>query len=217
MPTAQTVLFDFDYTLADSSAAVVECMNVAFEAMGLAKAPEEAICRTIGLSLPEALVSLAGEAHRHRSQEFRSHFRRRSDQIMVDWTRLYPAVPHVLASLRDCGLRLGIVSTKNRHRIEAVLGRERLLERFDVIVGGEDVAEYKPDPEGLLLALDRLGSSPQQTAYVGDSTTDAETARRARVPFVAVLSGTTQRDEFAAYQPRHVLETVVEVPPLFHC
>ena len=91
---------------------------------------------------------------------------------------------------------LGIVSTKYRRRIEGILERERLLDSFAVIVGGEDVSQHKPDPQSLLLALDRLGVPAREALYVGDSVTDAQAARRAGVPFVAVLSGTTPREAF---------------------
>ena len=69
---------------------------------------------------------------------------------MVDATRVYPGVPGVLQALQACQLRLGILSTKFRYRIEAVLQREGLRDAFELIVGGEDVTQLKPDPEGLL-------------------------------------------------------------------
>jgi phosphoglycolate phosphatase len=176
--------------------------------MDLPAASEHAICRTIGLSLPEALVRLAGEQHRGRTEEFRAHFRWRSDQVMVDWTELYPHVPDAVRALRNRGLRLGIVSTKYRHRIESVLCRENLRDVFDVIVGGEDVTAFKPDPEGLRLALEKLRVDCERTAYVGDSITDADTARRAGLPFIAVLSGVTEACEFEAFEPRWIVRDV---------
>jgi len=80
-----------------------------------------------------------------------------------------------------------------------VFRRENLLRFFQVIVGGEDVSAHKPDPQGLLAAVDRLGSRHAATLYVGDSVTDAETAKRAAVPFVAVLSGATPIEHFNGY------------------
>jgi phosphoglycolate phosphatase len=208
----QAILFDFDYTLADSSRAVIECVNMAFEAMVLPPVSEEAVRRTIGTSLPDTLARLAGEEHRPRAEEFRAHFRKRSDEIMVAWTEVYPSVGETVASLHRMGFRLGIVSTKFRHRIQDTLQREGLLDRFDIIVGGEDVAHFKPDPQGLLLAAERAGSRPEQVLYVGDSLTDAETARRAQARFLAVLSGMTAREEFDGYRPEGFLAHVGELP-----
>jgi phosphoglycolate phosphatase len=107
---------------------------------------------------------------------------------------------------------LGIVSTKFRYRIETILEREGLLAPFEVIVGGEDVAAHKPDPTGLLAAIERVGGSTSDSLYVGDSVTDAETAKRAAIPFVAVLSGVTPKDAFEYHPVLQFLEDVSGLP-----
>jgi phosphoglycolate phosphatase len=125
---------------------------------------------------------------------------------------LYPSVSATIRRLKERQIALGIVSTKYRYRIESVLKREDLLACFDAIIGGEDVSRHKPDPEGLCLALDRLVSSRGDTLYVGDSIVDAETARRAGVRFVAVLSGVTSREAYREYDTWRVLEHIGELP-----
>lgn len=207
-------VFDFDYTLADSSEGCVECVNFAFQEMGLASHAHENICRTIGLSLKETYFRLAADQDAVRGAEFARLFIQRADQVMVDLTVMYESAHNALATLHDSGLRLGIVSTKYRYRIEQVLERENLRSFFDVVIGGEDVAEHKPHPAGLLEALKRLECSPQSTVYVGDSVVDAEVAKRAAVPFVAVLSGVTPEDHFAAYERIATLNDVSELPRL---
>ena len=212
MEDFQTVIFDFDYTLADSSRAVIECANTALKGMGLEPVSEDAIRRTIGLSLPDTLIRLAGEQHRNRADEFRRLWRAESVHVMVDWTTLLPGVDVAIEALKNRGLSLGIVSTKFHSPIQAVLGRENLLGKFDVIIGGDDVKQFKPDPRGLLLAISQLGAEAGYTVYVGDNLTDAETARRAGVPFLAVLSGVTSRDEFGGYSVLAFLENVAQLP-----
>jgi len=199
------VLFDFDYTLADSSPGVIECVNHALARLGHPAAEHDAIRRTIGLSLEETFLRLVGVSGGGRADEFRRHFVERADQLMADRTKLFAAVPGVLQRLRSAGLRLGLVSTKFRYRLEDILRRDGLLQLFDVIVGSDDVREPKPDPEGLRHALAQLGVDPEDAIYVGDSVVDAETAARAGVRFVAVLSGMTQRSEFGS----HALEAVL--------
>ena len=186
-PDFQAIIFDFDYTLADSSRGIIASVNYALNELGLSLADDEAIRRTIGLSLPETLVKLAGKRHGARSDEFSSLFIERADQVMVGLTVLLDAVPKTVERLKQRNLPLGIVSTKFRYRIEAVLRREHLLEAFSVIVGGEDVREHKPSPKGLCIAIERLGRARTHCLYVGDSVTDAENEKRAGVPFVAVL------------------------------
>ena len=207
----RTVLFDFDYTLADSSRGIVECVNYALSGMGLPQVPAEEIRRTIGLSLPNILTRLAGMEHAERSHEFGRLFVERADEVMADLTKVFDDIPKIIEHLKDEGLSLGIVSTKFRHRIEEVLRRVDLLEPFDVIVGGEDVSSHKPDPESLLKAIEKMKSSLSTSIYVGDSVTDAETAKRAEVPFIAVLSGVTPRDAFARYSVFGIIENLREI------
>jgi phosphoglycolate phosphatase len=208
----QAVLFDFDYTLADSSWGVIDCIGYALGALGLLPASGEAACRTIGLSLADTLAALVGPQPAEVSEAFARRFVERADRVMADKTALLPGVREVVARLRERGLALGIVSTKYRYRIEGILRREGLLAPFAAIVGGEDVTAHKPDPESLRLAMERLGVQPEETLYVGDSVTDAEAARRAGVSFVAVLSGTTPSEAFGKYAVCAVIETLAELP-----
>lgn len=210
----KAVVFDFDYTLADSSAGIVACVHYALDAMGLPRACEEDICRTIGLSLHEAFPLYAGEQHAARAAEFVALFVRRADEIMVAHTALLPGAAGAVRALKGRGLRLGIVTTKFRYRIEAVLARDGLADCFDTVIGYEDVSAPKPDPQGLRRALDRLGVIPEAALYVGDSLVDARTAQGAGVPFVAVLTGTTGRAEFAPFGPVKILDTVAALPRL---
>jgi phosphoglycolate phosphatase len=179
--------------------------------MDLPKVAAEDAQRTIGLSLQNILVTLAGREHEGRGGEFGRLFVERANEVMTDLTFVFEEVPGVIRRLKDEGMAIGIVSTKFRRRIEEILGREDLLEPFDVIVGGEDVSRHKPDPEGLLAAIERLGGSPSGSLYVGDSVTDAETARRAGVPFAAVLNGVTPREAFKDYPAYKILDNLGEL------
>jgi len=86
-----------------------------------------------------------------------------------------------------------------------------LLSASTVIVGGEDVNNSKPDPEGLHLLLSKASMNPEQAVLVGDSLIDTETALRSGIEFIAVLTGTTPADQFAAYSPKAVLESIIEI------
>lgn len=210
----KSVVFDFDYTLADSSQGVIECMNYALEKMGLPQCSADVIRKLIGIAMPETYEELAGDLHGGRFEEFQRLFVERADQVMLESVRLFDSARPAVEALLAEGVSLGIVSTKFRYRIEAVLMRDRLENAFEIIVGAEDVAAHKPDPSGLSEAIGRLGRSPAEVLYVGDSIVDAETARRAGVPFVAVLSGVTPRVAFAAYEPHAVINDLTLLPRL---
>ncbi len=211
-PRFQAALFDFDYTLADSSDAIISCFNAGLAGLGLPAAESDAIRRTIGMSIPESLALVAGEEHRARADEFREHWRRRSDRIMVDWTRMLDPAADAVKQLHDSGLRLGVVSTKWRQRIVDVLAREGLLERFEVVVGGDDVSRLKPDPEGLKTAVERLELRPADVVYVGDSVVDGEAAWRAGFAFIGVLSGVASAGELRRFEPLAIVDHVGELP-----
>ena len=90
--------------------------------------------------------------------------------------------------------------------------REALTNGFEIVIGGEDVEQHKPHPEGLFEAMKRLECPPETVLYVGDSVVDAELAKRAGISLVVVLSGVTPRSDFAEYSPLAILETVSELP-----
>jgi phosphoglycolate phosphatase len=179
--------------------------------MDLPKVAAEDAKRTIGLSLPNILVALAGREQEGRGGEFARLFVEKADEVMTDLTEVLEEVPSVIRHMKREGVAIGIVSTQFRRRIEEFLGRVRLQGLFDVIVGGEDVLRHKPDPEGLLSAIERLGGSSSSSLYVGDSVTDAETARRAWVPFTAVLNGVTPREAFKDYPAYRILDNLGEL------
>ena len=208
------IVFDFDYTLGDSSTGVIESANHALIGMGLSPASDDAICATIGLSLENSLVALSGEQHRDRAEEYIRLFVEKADEVMADSTVLYDFVPGVLAELHERRVAMGIVTQKFKTRIDTILARDGLEGIFDVIVGADTAPELKPHPGGLLSAVSGLGSEPSQALYVGDSTTDAETARRACVPFLPVLTGVTPREAFDDYDVLGPARSVAELPKL---
>ncbi|MCY3547868.1 MAG: HAD-IA family hydrolase [Gemmatimonadetes bacterium] len=210
---ARAVLFDFDFTLADSSEGIVACMNHALGRLGLPPAPADAIRRTIGLDLGTALGILAGEKWRPREDEFLEHFVRKADEVMVASTTFLPGAARVLRTLHGAGHRVGIVTTKYRHRVEDALERDGLREFVGAIVGADDVPWPKPAPDGLMRAADLLGTPLSQCIFVGDSIVDAMAAKALGVAFVAVLSGTTEEEAFVGYPVRVVLGGVGEVAP----
>ncbi len=210
------LLFDFDFTLANSSKGVVKCVNYALRQLGLTEYPEKEIHKTIGLSLEHTLIKLVGDQYVDKIESFKHHFIKKADDIMANFTVLFTETPTVIKKLYNRGFKLGIVSTKFRYRIEAILIRENLLNNFEVIVGGEDSSKLKPNPFSLLLAVKKLNLHHSEVIYIGDSTTDAETANKADIPFIAVLSGVTPRKAFRSYQVREFLGDLSELPNLLY-
>ncbi len=205
---SRAVLFDFDFTLADSSVGIIACINHALTRIGLPESPPEEILKTVGLYIPEALVALVGEEYRPKGEEFFKYFTEKADEVMADGTRLYPGAGIVIPALDRLDYLVGIVSTKYRYRIEFMMDRDGLLDCLDVIIGGEDVTRHKPDPEGLREAARQLGVEVGDCVYVGDSHVDAGASQSAGMPFVGVASGTTSLNTFMDYPSVAVLPSV---------
>lgn len=208
----RALLFDFDFTLAESSAGAIECVNHALVHLGLPAAEREAIRRCVAYPLPEVLARLTGIEDPHLAALFSHAFIRRADDVMASLTTLFPGVLAALTHLRQEGYRLGIVSTKYRYRIETILAHHGAHGLVDVIIGGEDVREHKPAAEPLLRMLHRLQLQPAEALYCGDHPVDAQCAAVAEVPFVAVLSGPSLVEEFENLPRRAVFHSVREIP-----
>ena len=86
-----------------------------------------------------------------------------------------------------------------------------MTNQFEVVLGGDDVSNSKPDPEGLLLAMEQLEVSASQVLYCGDTVLDAEAAQRAGCHFSAVLNGTTPRQDFSPFPHVHIAPDLSEL------
>ncbi len=106
---------------------------------------------------------------------------------------VYPGIPELLDSLRNHGIRIGIVTGKSRGAWEITL-RHVPLAPFDTLVFDDDVSEPKPDSEGITKALADLGASPSETIYVGDSLSDLEAATAAGVQFLGAGWSKTEEE-----------------------
>lgn len=105
----------------------------------------------------------------------------------TDLTKPYPDVAATLTLLQEAGFALAICTNKPAAPAQEILTDLGLAPFFDDLIGGDSLTSRKPDPEGLNLLRDRLGSGP--VVYVGDSEVDAETARNAGVPFALFTEG----------------------------
>ena len=210
-----TYLFDFDYTLADSSRGIVICFRNVLERHGHTGISDEAIKRTIGKTLEDSFSLLSGITAPETLAEYKKEYVKEADTYMTVNTFFFPETVTVLKTLKSQGAQIGIISTKFRFRIREMVDQHFPKDFFDIIIGGEDVKQAKPDPQGLKKALRRLHRQKSETLYIGDSTVDAETAQAAKVDFVGVLNGMTTREELIVYPHRQILDNL-SLLPLIH-
>lgn len=206
-----TYLFDFDYTLADSSRGIVICFRAVLTRHGYTDVTDEQIKRTIGKTLQESFSILSGVTDGQLLEEFRKEYVKEADEHMTVNTVLFPEVKSVLEALKNSGARIGIISTKYRYRIKELLDKHFPDNFIDIIIGGEDVTEAKPSPEGILLAIKRLNSRKEEVLYIGDSAVDAQTAQAAGVDFAGITHGVTTAAELDQYPHRKIMAGLEEL------
>ena len=206
-----TYLFDFDYTLADSSRGIITCFRNVLIRHGYTEVTDDEIKHTIGKTLEESFSILTGVTDTGQLADFKAEYRKEADTHMTVNTVLFLETKSVLTALKDGGAQLGIISTKYRFRIKELLDRHFPEGFIDIIVGGEDVKEAKPSPEGLLLAIRQLHTTKAETLYIGDSTIDAEAAQAAGIDFAGVTHGVTTAKELSKYPHLKIMSSLEEL------
>lgn len=204
-------IFDFDYTLADSTDGIVECFWYAFEKLGLKRPGREAVVRTIGYTLEDSFAMLTGSDNIQLNDAFKKLFVSRADNIMTEKTKLFSDTIPTLQFLKENDCKTGIVTTKFRYRIEDALRKYEITHLIDGIVGIEDVEREKPDPDGLNGLINTFAVSKESVLYVGDTVIDAQTAANAGVDFGAVTSGVTEKSIFFEYPHQYICHNLSEL------
>ena len=181
-----TVLFDLDDTLLDSFEAREIALEGVFKHAGIGHLDAGRFLHDLrGKPFKDAVSELQKEHNIifDLFTDYRRHYWTKDKGIL----KLYPGVREMLEELHSQGVRLGIVTQKTRsmefegYPAGAIMELEEIgiSNLFRVIVGFEDVAEHKPHPEGINIALSSLKSEPEETIMVGDSFADIEAARAA--------------------------------------
>jgi phosphoglycolate phosphatase len=199
----QLLAIDLDGTLVDSAPDIAHSLGVALESIGYPK-PGEARTRVwIGDGL-ETLIAraiahsgatdqaLTGDArHQAALAAFLTSY---ADNLFVR-SRLYPGVVETLDELREREVRLCCITNKRHAFSQALLLQAGIRDRFELLVGGDSLAEKKPSPLPLQFAADTLGVAPSAAALVGDSHQDLRAARSAGWAFVLASYGYGKVDE----------------------
>ncbi|KAB8332980.1 HAD family phosphatase [Scytonema tolypothrichoides VB-61278] len=108
---------------------------------------------------------------------------------------LYPGLDDFILQVCSRNLKLGLVSGAVRQEIQVVLKRTKLAEHFQVIVASDDITTSKPEPDGYLLAVERLNQEypdlnlqPQECLAIEDTPAGIQAAKRAGMQVVGVAN-----------------------------
>lgn len=203
------IAFDWDGTLFDSTASIVQCLQQAVVDVGGQRPTRELASYVIGLALPEALGRVAPDvpssSYRQLSERYRFHYTRHMNDIT-----LFDGVPELLADLRAQGYLLAVATGKSRRGLREALEAVQLRTLFDATRTAEETAG-KPDPLMLNELMAELAVPTQRTLMIGDTTHDLQMAHNAGCPSVAVSYGAHGTVGFDEWQPLHVADSIANL------
>ncbi|HEX9141102.1 MAG TPA: HAD-IA family hydrolase [Gaiellaceae bacterium] len=202
------VLFDLDGTVIDSGAIILASMrHAAREVLGVEVPDEQLMAAVGGPGLEAQMQALSPDRAAELVTVYRAH-----NEPLHDELTCCAGMDEALVQLKDEGRRLGIVTAKRRQTVELAFARIPIEHLFETVVGGDETKKHKPDPEPLLLALERLGAVPDDAVYVGDAPFDVKAAKAAGLYSVGVSwGGIHGRERLEAEEPDALVDTTEEL------
>ena len=191
------LVFDWDGTLMDSEARIVNCLTKSIETIGAQPRSRDELRNIIGLGLTEAVQALYADADatfvRAFSEAYREHFLHQDDTPSA----LFDGAREVLAGLAEAGYLLAVATGRARRGLDRVLQAEGLTHVFHATRCADETFS-KPHPLMLEEIMVDLDTEPARTLMIGDTEYDMLMARNARVAGLAVSYGV------------HTLERLIE-------
>jgi len=134
------------------------------------------LTKILGPISPEEIRALADQ----KEELFRN--------LIAGRVRPLPGAAQLVRLAQAMGMSQAVVSSTPRQNIQLLLGEMGMRDAFSVLIGEEDVARGKPDPEGFLKAADSLGIPPHMCTVIEDAPEGVQAAKRAGMRCLAVAT-----------------------------
>ena len=208
----RALVFDLDGTLIDSKQDLVLSVNATLKAIGRAELPEDVVASYVGSGAPVLIGrALGGSPDSQQLQGALKYFLSHYEEHKLDHTRAYPGIREALCKLE--GTPMAVLSNKPANASVRILEGLGLASFFKVIYGGNSFATKKPDPQGVRAVLRDLHVAAEESAMVGDSEVDVQTARNAGMISAIVNFGFGSHDR-EKYPADVYLDRMEELVPL---
>lgn len=193
------LVFDWDGTLMDSAAHISAALQEAFRDVGLPVPSTAAARHVIGLGLEDAMMYLNPDLERVRFAEvadrYRVHFLAGDKDI-----ELFPEVATGIRALNQEGYLMAVATGKSRRGLDRSLTATALLPFFHASRCADE-GFPKPHPEMLQMIMEMLGTAPDRTLMIGDTTHDLQMAHNAGVAAIAVSYGAHLTGDLESMNP----------------
>lgn len=189
-----SVIFDLDGTLADTSGDLIAAANVCFEGMGFGALLDPATDQRTAVLGGRAMLRLGFERNGQAvdESEVNQYYPMLLEAYAKDidkHTTLYPGCVPAVKRLCASGYGVGICTNKPEALADDLLIRLGVRDLFGSLIGADTLPQSKPDPEPLRVAIQRVNGDPARSVLVGDSATDRQTAKAAGVKSLLVTFG----------------------------
>lgn len=203
-----TVIFDFDGTLADTSQVVINSYKHIYTVFGKDGFDEDYVMSTFGEPLA---LTLQRDFSEHSFEDVIACYREYQVERFNDEVSLYETVKEALDYLKDKNIKMGIATSRLRNSTMEAVDNLNIKKYFDVIITADDVEKHKPDKEPLIKTMELLNSKKENTLYVGDSRFDMECAINSDV--TPVLCGWHKLSEELKnqYNIKYVLDKMIDI------
>ncbi|EGO2721869.1 MULTISPECIES: HAD family hydrolase [Enterococcus] len=202
----KTVLFDVDGTILDTEFVMIKSLQKTLKEEKNLDVPEENLEYILGIPGKKAIerYSSSGEEVDKLHACWSEHVKQYSHLAT-----LFPQVEEALTKLKENEIQIGIVTSKTNEEMENEFEHFGLSKLFDISVTASDTTKHKPNPEPILYALNKLGSLPEETIYIGDSIYDMHSSQSAGAKFALAKWGAKENPLFSSADIR--LETPLEI------
>ncbi|WP_107933787.1 pyrophosphatase PpaX [Ureibacillus chungkukjangi] len=198
----KALLFDFDGTLLNTNDLIIQTfMHVLEERFPGQYSPKDCM-NFIGPSLRETFEQLTPNEIDEMIEKYRQWNYANHDNLVTE----YDGVVDTLEKLKQKGIRLAIVSTKRRDTIEKGLELMGAKHLFEFWVGVDSVKNVKPDPEPVLLAIEKLGVSKEDVLMIGDNYHDILAGKNAGVKSAGVAWSIKGEEYLKQFDPDYMLQ-----------
>lgn len=201
------VLFDLDGTLIDTNNLILTSFMYTLEKYYPGKYTRDDLIPHMGKPLYDQM-ELFGPEH---AEEMVRVYREHNEQVHDELVREFPNVVQTVRDLAAMGVKMGIVTTKQRRTAEMGLRVFGLDPYMDVFVAYQDTENHKPHPEPVLKAIEQLGADPAKTLMVGDSQYDIQAAQNAGVASVGVAWSLKGASFLSTFEPTYLLNDMSEL------
>lgn len=189
----KTVIFDLDGTLADTSADLIGAANATFVGLGLGALLDPEGDKLTAFHGARAMLRLGFSRVEGRGEQdvedaypgLLAYYAEHIDRQTV----LYPGAEAAVQDLLKAGYRVGICTNKPFYMAEDLMRRLGVRDMFHALVGAGTLPVVKPDPGMYRFSVEQARGRVDQSLIVGDTITDANTARAAGVPCILVGFG----------------------------